>query len=176
MRIDMDSRSVSYTAEFKINQTIQSIFPLFSPEGERLWVPGWKYENIMGTTHLQEDDVFMTKSHDHAANEAIWIVKKYDPKAYRVQYYKIEPKEKVGIVTVKCNRIDPLSTKVEITYKYIGLSDNGNLFIEHFTKKDYEDFIEEWKNLLETYFQKKANTSKDGQQTQQSSNIKREEN
>ena len=50
---------------------IAELFPLFSPEGEKLWVPGWDYENIMGTTALSEDYVFLTKIHDHATRDAI---------------------------------------------------------------------------------------------------------
>jgi hypothetical protein len=150
----MDSRSVSYTAGFEMDRTAETLFPLFSPEGEKLWVPGWEYENIMGTTALHEDYVFLTESHDHAAGEAVWIVKDYDPEAYRVQYYKIEPKEKVGIVTVICTPLDDSSTRVDVTYTYTGLSERGNRFIADFTKEDYEDFIKEWKNLLETYFKK----------------------
>ena len=56
---------------------IADLFPLFSPEGEKYWVPGWDYENVMGTTELSEDYVFLTKNHDHGITNAIWIVKKY---------------------------------------------------------------------------------------------------
>jgi hypothetical protein len=41
---------------------------------------------------------------------------------------------------------------VAVRYKYIGLSESGNHFIEQFTKKAYDDFIGEWKVLLEAYF------------------------
>jgi hypothetical protein len=152
--ITVDSRSVSYTAGFEMNRKAETLFPLFSPEGERLWVPGWEYENIMGTTTLHEDYVFLTKSHDHAAGSAVWIVKEFDPEAYRVQYYKIEPGEKVGIVTVACTPLDDSSTRVDVTYTYTGLSESGNRFIANFTKADFEDFIKEWKELLEAYFKK----------------------
>jgi len=138
-----------------MNRKAETLFPLFSPEGERLWVPGWEYENIMGTTTLHEDYVFLTKSHDHSAGAAVWIVKDYDSEAYHVQYYKIEPEEKVGIVTVICTPLDESSTRVDVTYTYIGLSERGNRFIENFTKEDYEDFIKEWQCLLEKYFQKR---------------------
>ncbi len=47
------------------------VFPLFSPEGEKAWVPGRDYENVMGTTELAEDYVFTTRSHDHAATTAV---------------------------------------------------------------------------------------------------------
>ena len=155
----MLSKSVSHTLEFEINQPVQAVFPLFSPEGEKLWAPGWDYENIMGTTRLHEDYIFLTRTHDHAANEAIWIVKEYEPEAYRVQYYKIEAGEKVGIIGVTCTPSGPHTSKVQVTYKYIGLSESGNRFIARFTKKDYKAFIEDWKRLIEAYFAKGARES-----------------
>ena len=51
------------------------------------------------------------------------------------------------------------SSKVEVTYKYIGLSESGNRFIARFTKKDYKAFIEDWKRLIEAYFAKEAHRS-----------------
>ena len=38
---------VKHTVHFEIEQPIEELFPLFSAEGEKLWVPGWDYENIM---------------------------------------------------------------------------------------------------------------------------------
>jgi len=60
-------KSVKHTAGFEISQPAADLFPLFSPEGETLWVPEWDYENIMGTTDLHEDYIFLTKAHDHAS-------------------------------------------------------------------------------------------------------------
>ena len=151
----MKSRSVSHTEAFDIRQPAETLFPLFTPEGERAWVPGWDYENLQGTTRLHADYVFRTKSHDHAAAEAVWIVKNYDPDHYRVDYYKIEPGAKVGIISVKCDPVGPRATRVEVTYTYIGLSESGNRFIEGFTRAGYQAFIGEWKTLLEAYFEKK---------------------
>ena len=152
----MNARSISHTATFVINQAAGTLFPLFSPEGERLWVPGWEYDNILGNTRLHEDYVFVTQSHDHAATGAVWIVKSYDPQNCRVQYYKIEPNEKVGIIAVRCDPLDAHSTRVEVTYTYVGLSKSGNRFIAQFSEKQYQDFIEEWKMLLEAYFDTRA--------------------
>jgi hypothetical protein len=155
----MLAKSVSHTAVFEISQPVQTVFPLFTPEGEKQWAPGWGYENIMGTTRLHEDYLFLTSTHDHAATDAIWIVKKYEPEAYRVQYYKIEPHEKVGMIEVKCGQSGPRSSKVQVTYKYVGLSESGNRFVARFTKKDYKAFIEDWKRLIEAYFAKEAHQS-----------------
>ena len=147
---------VKHTAHFVIEQPIEILFPLFSAEGEKLWVPGWDYENIMGSNDLHEDYIFLTKNHDHASAKAIWLVKRYDPDSYLVQFYKVEPDNKVGIITVRCIKIDTSKTQVEVTYEYIGLSVEGNRFIEKFTPSEYEVFINEWNTLLVQYFNSKC--------------------
>ena len=146
---------IKHTASFEISQPIHVLFPLFSAEGEKLWVPGWNYENIMGSTELHEDYVFLTKTHDHASSNAIWVVKKHDPAKYYVQFYKVEPEDKIGIIEVKCIQLDETDTEVQVTYEYIGLSDKGNQFIKEFTPSEYKAFITEWKTLLVSYFETK---------------------
>jgi hypothetical protein len=47
-------QSVGHTITFEMAVPIARLFPLFSPEGERHWVPGWDYENVMGHTELAE--------------------------------------------------------------------------------------------------------------------------
>ena len=148
-------KSISHTNSFEIEIPIEDLFPLFSPEGEKDWVPGWDYENVMGTTELSEDYVFLTKSHDHGTRDAIWIVKKYDVNSHFVQFYKIEPKDKIGVVTVKCTKIKEKKTIVQVTYKYIALSQSGENFISEFNESVYEEFISKWQTLLSNYFKSK---------------------
>ncbi len=40
--------TIKHTAAFEIDKPTDKLFPLFSAEGEKLWVPGRDYENIMG--------------------------------------------------------------------------------------------------------------------------------
>ena len=146
---------VKHSEKFTVAQPIDILFPLFSAEGEKLWVPGWDYENIMGHTDLHEDYVFLTQHHDHAASKAIWLVKRYEPESYSVQFYKVEPEDKVGIISVHCKPIEKNRTEVGVTYEYIGLGDSGNAFIKGFTPDVYRDFISEWERLLADYFRSK---------------------
>ena len=144
-------KSISHTKAFTLLVPIAKLFPLFTPEGEKAWVPGWDYENIMGTPGLSEDYVFLTKKHDHGSSKAIWIVKKYNPTSHFVQYYKIEPETKIGVVSVKCIELETAKTEVQVTYKYLSLSKNGDVFVSEFSEKVYENFIGEWQNLLVNY-------------------------
>ena len=123
------------------------------PRRRKLWVPGWDYENVMGTTELSENYVFLTKSHDHASTEAIWVVKSYEPESRRVQFYKIEPGDKVGIITVQCSEQDPGRTQVRVTYEYIAIAEKGDRFVESFDENAYADFIGEWETLLQKHFE-----------------------
>jgi len=148
-------KSITHTKAFKMNVPIADIFPLFSPEGEKHWVPGWDYKNVMGTTELSDDYVFLTKTHDHGTSDAIWIVKKYDPKLHFAQFYKIEPGEKIGVVTVKCTELEASKTMIRVTYKYLALSKGGEEFITVFNENTYEEFIDEWQKLLTNYFKSK---------------------
>jgi len=145
-------KSISRTKAFQMNFPIARLFPLFSPEGEKLWVPGWDYENVMGKTVLSEDYVFLTRTHDHGTTDAIWIVKKYDLESHFVQFYKIEPGDKIGIITVKCRETGPSKTDINVTYQYVALSKSGEEFIAGFSESVYEEFIGEWERMLSDYF------------------------
>jgi hypothetical protein len=146
-------KSVSHTKAFEITQPVEKMFPLFTPEGEKLWVPDWDYKNIMGTTELCENYVFLTRTHEHKNSDAIWIVKKYDPDLHYVQYYKIEPVDKIGVVTVECSKVGEARTRIEVTYKYVALSSAGEESLSAFSYKAYEAYIYNWKKLLIDYFQ-----------------------
>jgi hypothetical protein len=147
--------SVEHTTNIQIDQPAEVLFPLFSPEGEKLWVPGWEYENISASPELHEDFIFTTKAHDHAQSDAIWLVKRYDPHAYLVEYYKIEPQQKVGVIQVQCQPLSQSKTIIQVTYEYIALSEAGEEFVKGFTSQVYEDFIAEWQQWLEVYFKQR---------------------
>ena len=144
---------IKHEEEFQVEQPIDILFPLFSAEGEKYWVPGWDYKNIMGATELHEDYIFVTENHDHTSSDAIWLVKRHDPDTHYVEFYKVEPEDKVGIIAVRCTAISPSKTNVSVSYEYIALSEKGNQFVSSFTKEDYKEFIGEWKQLLDKYFQ-----------------------
>ena len=62
--------SIRHQTSFQINQPAEELFPLFSAEGEKLWAPGWDYENIMGSTGMHEDYIFLTAGHHRSARTA----------------------------------------------------------------------------------------------------------
>ena len=69
-----------------------------------------------------------------------------------MQFNRVEPEDKVGLVTVQCSAISDCITHVEVTYEYIPLSEKGRGFVEDYTIEAYEEFIDHWKELLLQYF------------------------
>ncbi|MBS1174317.1 MAG: hypothetical protein H6R05_448 [Burkholderiaceae bacterium] len=151
-------QTVTHTHSFDLPQPIDQLFPLFSPEGEKLWVPDWDYVGIVDAHPLAEDGVFLTQNHDHSDNaglDAVWLVKKYDAANHVVQFYKIEPSLKVGLITVACVALSSSETRTNVTYRYTALSETGAEFIRGFDALAYEAFIGEWRELLMKYFEEK---------------------
>ncbi len=158
--------TIKHRMSLEVNHSAEELFPLFSAEGEKLWVPGWDYENVMGSTDLHEDYVFLTSGHHrsdhhrldhHGVTKEIWLVKRYEPSSYFVQFYMVDPYDRVGIISVLCKPISEDLTEVEVTYEFIGLSKEGNDFIKGYKAELFEVSITNWKVWLEGYFQAKHN-------------------
>ena len=143
-----------FEAQFEIEQRAELLFPLFSAEGEKLWVPDWDYIAVSEGNELHEDYIFMTSNHDFATTNAIWLVKTYNPDHLYVQFYKVEPEDKVALVSVKCEPMSITRTRVIVGYSYTALTKKGEDFIHDHGQADYEAFIGQWKVLLERYFDK----------------------
>ncbi len=143
-----------YGARFILGQPIGEVFPLFSPEGERLWVPEWKYQYVSEHKQVGEDAVFLTETHDQKTGSAVWLVKQFQPQHHRVQYYKVEANSKVTLVTVQCEALASHQTRVTVCYRYIGLNAERDAFIQQFSEADYRAYVQNWKTVLEAYFVK----------------------
>ncbi len=147
---------VNHTASFRIDQPVEVLFPLFNAEAEKLWVPGWDYENVMGSNDFYEDYIFLTKNQEHGSPDAVWLVKRYEPENYHLELYKVEPDDKVSVMTIVSKIVDDGITQVDVSCSYIGLSKMGNEFIEGYTLIEYEAYIAQWKDMLVSYFESKS--------------------
>lgn len=120
--------------------------PLFTPEGERLWISGWEPtfpagENPAGAAR---GDVFTT-SGDHG--DTFWAVADRDDDYAR--YARITPGATAGFVEVRCRERSASETEVEVSYDLTALSGAGRAhlagFADHFTHE-----IDGWQRLIET--------------------------
>jgi hypothetical protein len=141
------------TAAIHVRASIDRVFPLFTPEGERAWVPGWDpvYRHP-ATGRVEPGAVFVTRAHD-ADVETVWTVVRYDPAARHATYSRVTPGLHAVIVDVACQRAADGGTLARITYTYTALSEDGNAAVARQTDEAYGAMIREWEEAINAHLQ-----------------------
>jgi predicted GIY-YIG superfamily endonuclease len=136
------SKSIRLAGEIALEGPIEEVFPLFSPLGEKLWVPGWNPELLHPPgVSWEKGLIFRTQEE---TGDAIWVVTKLDHSAHEVEYYRVEPERYVAHIRVRCSAIAGQVTRVSASYEFIGLSDKGNSEIAAMTQDSYNEKMKRW--------------------------------
>ena len=144
-----EPRSVEFKGGFDLEGPIADVFNLFSPLGERLWVPGWSPELLYPPgVSWQRGQIFRTRSDHH---EAVWVVTDLAPSLQRVEYHRVEPEHYVARVTVRCTGPAVNKTEVIVSYVFVGLSDAGNAEIAEMTDVSFARRMDQWKEWIDRY-------------------------
>src|SRR5512144_2204720 len=92
--------SVELTGGFTVSAPVGMAFDLFSPVGERGWVPGWSPELLHPAgVEWEQGLIFRTQEE---LGEAVWVVTALDRERHAVEYYRVEPGRYVARVRVRC--------------------------------------------------------------------------
>jgi hypothetical protein len=130
-----------------LDETPEVVFPLFTPEGERLWVPGWNpIHRYPADGRLEAGAVFVTRAPGEP--ETIWTVVRYDPAALSVAYDRITPGIRAVLVEVRCEADADDSTRAHVTYTATALSEDGNAIVAAFTEAHYATMLDEWETAI----------------------------
>ncbi|GAB4579404.1 MAG: hypothetical protein Fur0022_21420 [Anaerolineales bacterium] len=153
---DFLAQRVGHTHTIYLPGTPDELFPLFTPEGEKRWADGWDFIPVFPGQEIEENMIFTTAAHDHGQMDAIWIVSRYEPANYFVEYQRVEPGVKVGRIRVQCLAAEGEGngqTRITIEYVYTALSEAGNAFLEGFKASFYAHFIQSWQTAILHYLQ-----------------------
>ena len=140
------ARSIELRGGFAVEAPVEAAFELFSPLGEKLWVPGWSPELLhpLGVDWGQ-GQVFRTQAEQ---GEAVWVVTALDRLRHDVEYLRVEPGRYVARVRVQCRAQVAGQTEVAVTYSFVGLSDAGNRDIAAMSPAAYEKKMQQWQEWI----------------------------
>ncbi len=128
---------------------VSDTFQLFSPLGEKLWVPGWNPELLYPPGAIwQEELIFRTRNE---TAEALWVITKLDMTVHHVVYHRVEPGRYVARVQVDCTARADHATEARVEYSFIGLSESGNREIAAMTQDCYAAKMASWEKWINDY-------------------------
>jgi len=134
-------RSKTLSGTLTVDAPVERAFPLFSPLGERLWVPGWDPE-VLAPPGAEWEEEMLFRTHDEHG-EAVWVITRLDRAAHEVTYHRVEPGRYVARVEVRCTALGE-QTAVRTSYRFVGLSEAGNAEIDAMTDEEYAGKMERW--------------------------------
>ena len=110
-------------------------FDLFTPEGERAWVPGWEPRFPAGDD-LAPGTTFLTHE------QTIWVIADRSPSS--VRYARVTPGVHSGTVEVRVEAADG-GTRAQVSYDLTALGDPAVL--DRFAS-DFDAMLAEWERLI----------------------------
>ena len=134
--------SRTFTGTLRVNEEVSKAFPLFSPLGEKSWVPNWNPDLLYPPdTEWDQGLIFTTEG-------AVWVVAALDLSAHTVSYYRVEPDRLVANVRVACRSEGSSPTEVEVRYTFVGLTAAGNEIIGAMTDAEYTQKLANWEKWI----------------------------
>jgi hypothetical protein len=127
---------------FTVKLPIARAFPLFEPEGERAWAPGWDPQYVHPASGNPETGMVFTTA--AGGEQTLWMILRHEPRSGIVEYLRVTPASRLAHVLVECLAVGDNETRVTVTYAYTGLSESGNAYVRGMDEKQYRDFIESW--------------------------------
>lgn len=140
------ARAARFAGGFTVASGADAAFPLFSPIGEKAWVPGWD-PRLVHPPGVEWAEGLIFTTHEELG-EAVWVVTRLDRAARHVEYHRVEPGRYVAHVVVDCTPVSALSTDVRVVYEFIGLSERGNADIAAMAADAYAEKMTRWSRMI----------------------------
>jgi hypothetical protein len=126
-------------------------FPLFTPEGERLWIEDWSPRYFYPANG--ETIVGMVFTTGHGDETTYWTLVDFSNVAHTARYSRVTPDSRSVIVEVRCEPVGEQETRVTVRYSLTALSEAGNATVAAFVE-GYQAMIEEWRGKIIAYLER----------------------
>jgi hypothetical protein len=132
---------ITKAGSFELHLHPVMALPLFTPEGERIWVEGWDPTYHSGAT----DEVGAVWSTSHGARTTWVTVARTE---HQVAYARVSDNGTAGLVSVTCEPLNGGGTLVQVTYDLTATSTDGVTRLEQFAAA-FDDMLKAWRVLID---------------------------
>ena len=131
------------TGSFELPISAAAAIGLFTPEGEREWVPGWDPSYPDGRPSESPGTVFATTAD---GVQTTWVVLKIDREVARAAYARTTPGVHAGTVHVSCTDIAS-GCRVEVAYDLTLTAGAEPGFLDDYRDQDFIEVMRTWARL-----------------------------
>ena len=117
---------------------------LFTPEGERSWVPGWAPTYPDEVASESAGTVFTTAADGITT---IWTIIEIDRTAGAASYSRVSPGLHAGIVRVWCVDAGSGRCAVKVAYDMTSLAEDPSVLAEY-AAPAFDDMMREWSTAV----------------------------
>jgi hypothetical protein len=143
------SSKLTRSATILLTDRVENVFPLFGAIREKEWANGWDPDILYSNSEIEEYMVFRTKADNEDEDYYQWVVTKYDPLNFMIEY-SISATERVWFVRVECRDCNN-ETLATITYTYISLSEKAHQRNRQGIEKIFFSDLADWEQLINHY-------------------------
>ncbi len=138
---DFEPAHIERSGTVRVAAAVREALYYFTPDGERLWVPGWSPEYLHPHGGRQcQGAVFRTSA---SGEDTLWMITRLAPDAGEAEYVRVTPGSRMGTVSIRCAPEEPAATTVHVTYRLTALSVGGNHVLEAFDR-GFDAMMSEW--------------------------------
>ncbi|MCX6101068.1 MAG: hypothetical protein NTV92_06570 [Candidatus Bipolaricaulota bacterium] len=143
---------VEKTSIIRLDAPLAQAFPLFGPLREREWAEGWNPEVVWPATEsIQERMVFIVRSPHGHGHDSTWLISRYAADGGLLEYTVFSP-DSVHWILIRCRAVeDGRATEAEITYTYVGTSEDARFQNERALETIYHRNLKDWEEAINHY-------------------------
>lgn len=158
----LEFKSQRITREYRqtINSTPGKVFPLLCPVREADWLDGWRFNMIYSESGVVEEGAVFNTPYDGEA-DTVWIVTKHDSKSHEVDFARFTHNSRTCILKIAVKHKDEISSYVDVSYTYTGITPAGNDFIKNFTEEAFLEAVTFWEKSMNFFLETGERLKKD---------------
>ena len=134
------------THTIRIALPVEQAMPLFEPEGEKRWADGWDPTYLAPADGTALEGMVFTTA--HGGHEALWVLARDERAQGNIEYVRLTPGHWLALIAVHAQRESDRVTRVDVRYRYTGLSPEGNAYVRNMTPEHFAEFIGTWEDAI----------------------------
>ncbi len=132
-----------------VNAPLRDAFPLFGPEGERVWAgKHWDPHFVFPQPPKDIQGAVFTLL--HGTQKVVWVNTLFDLETGRIQYVYFIPDALVTTIDLHLEAASVTRTNVEVTYTRTALSAEANEHVQALGEND-RDSGKDWEGSINAY-------------------------